>query len=194
MGRECDRPNRDPCGIPPGIPGDILSWRFDHRKSCPGDRRIRFGSKDEPALERVRSVYDDEDEETDYSLNAARGSRELRHAVDMKRRGIVAEVTKATHTLSSDGEVLAVYAEHPVTEWEVKPFEEYPLVAILRDVRTSRIVDTEALGFRDFDAWHLLPGLGLWQLGREGPVSIAELLRRIQRQTIGETGDTHDDE
>jgi len=132
--------------------------------------------EDEPALERVRSVYDDEEEETDYSLNAARGSRELRHAVDMKRRGIVAELTKTTYT---HREVLTLYAESPVTAWEVEPLEEFPLVAILRDVRTSRIVDIEALGF----------GAKLTDMASEKPQT---QVRRGQRRAVtGNPGYQH---
>lgn len=99
----------------------------------------------------------------------------------------MAEIIKASYTLSRDGDVVTVYAEPTPPYWVADPLEENGLVAILRETdeefekETGAIAGIEIVGFKDFARWDDIPDLpGLWQLEGAKPLPLRELLRQIQ--------------
>ncbi|MBC7341127.1 MAG: hypothetical protein H5U02_01510 [Clostridia bacterium] len=98
----------------------------------------------------------------------------------------MAKIIQASVTISSDGEVVTVFAEPTPPYWTADPCADC-LVAVLRETdgecgrETGKIAGIEIIGLKDFTQWDEIPDLpGLWQIGGAEPLPIKELLKKIQ--------------
>jgi hypothetical protein len=100
----------------------------------------------------------------------------------------MAEIKKASFTVSPDGEVVMVFQEPMPSYWEADPLKADVMVSLLRETDEKysdlegKVVGIEIVGFKSFDRWDIIPEIGLWQIGSEKPLRLKEVLKHIHSQ------------